>query len=157
MTPLEILEVHDSALPSTPCIFFHSSFQDCNRDFGISKESQHSIDDSSMSASSHELGFPPQNGRLFSQKAWMPAAHDRSQFLMIDLNEMMIIVKSATQGSGSVGVAGARVISYLLHYSIDGDTWSVILEKELPKVKASLGLFEIHFHLLFFYPVLKLG
>ena len=87
-----------------------------------------------MSASSSRENYPAHSGRLLSNKWWMPAVHDKSQYLKVDLLSLAVVRKSAVQGSGDSTTTGARVISYFLYHSIDEDIWFPALEKENARV-----------------------
>ena len=110
---------------------------ECDKELGITKGID-VIPDSHITASSHDDTYPPYEGRLLSHKWWQPARHERGQFLMVDLQQLAVVTKSAVQGGQNLGVNGARVLSYFIYHSINGDDWYPILEKEHVKVQRHL-------------------
>lgn len=110
---------------------------ECDEELGITS-GVNLVPDSRITASSHDSNYPPHEGRLFSQKWWQPAIHERGQFLMVDLQRLTVVTKSAVQGGQKIGVSSARVLSYFIYYSINGDDWYPILEKEHVKVQRHL-------------------
>lgn len=110
---------------------------ECDEELGITS-GVNLVPDSRITASSHDSNYPPHEGRLFSQKWWQPAIHERGQFLMVDLQRLTVVTKSAVQGGQEIGISSARVLSYFIYYSINGDDWYPILEKEHVKVQRHL-------------------
>ena len=90
-----------------------------------------------MTASSHDGNYPPHKGRLLSDKWWQPAVHERGQFLMVDLQRLKVVRQSAVQGGRDTS---ARVLSYFIYHSINGETWFPILEREHVKVERHLDI-----------------
>lgn len=107
---------------------------ECDGDLGITSGAER-VSDSQMTASSHDSDHPPHEGRLLSQKWWQPAVHERGQFLMVDLELLMVVTKSAVQGGQEIDGIVARVLSYFIYHSINGDDWYPILEKGHIKVQ----------------------
>ena len=69
---------------------------ECDDDLGITSGVEQ-VPDSQMTASSHDSDYPPHKGRLLSQKWWQLAVHERGQFLMVDLELLKVVTKSAVQ------------------------------------------------------------
>ena len=93
-----------------------------------------------MTSSSYNRNYPPHEGRLLSDKWWQPGVHERGQFLMVDLQRLTVVRQSLVQGGRDSGISGARVLSYLIYHSINGETWFPILEREHVKVERHLGI-----------------
>jgi len=115
---------------------------ECDKELGITSGVD-LVPDSRLTASSHDNTFPPYEGRLLSQKWWQPAIHEKGQFLMVDLQQLTVVTKSAVRGGQKQGVNGAGVLSYFIYHSINGDDWYPILEKEHVKVQRHL-LMNLH-------------
>ena len=101
---------------------------------GVSSGNKNAIPNSAMTASSSNEYHAPHLGRLLSNNWWMPAVHDKFQYLKVDLTSLSLVRKSAVQGSDNSTTEGARVISYFLYHSIDDNIWFAALEKENPRV-----------------------
>lgn len=71
---------------------------------------------------------------------------------MVDFLKLVVIRQSAVQGERDPNAGGARVVSYFIYHSIDGETWFPILEKEHVKVQIH-SLFILHciIHCMTFY------
>ena len=95
-------------------------FSECDEELGINT-GVNLVPDSSMTASSHDSNYPPNEGRLLSDKWWQPAVHERGQFLMVDLQRLTVVTQSAVQGGQETSVGGAKVLSYFIYHSINGD------------------------------------
>ena len=93
-----------------------------------------------MTSSSYNRNYPPHEGRLLSDKWWQPGVHERGQFLMVDLQRLTVVRQSLVQGGRDSSISGARVLSYLIYHSINGETWFPILEREHVKVERHLGI-----------------
>lgn len=116
-----------------------SLFLECDKELGITSHLKQ-VPDSGMTASSHNRNYPPHDGRLRSDKWWQPGIHERGQFLMVDLQQLTVVTQSAVQGGGDTSITGARVLSYFIYHSINGEIWFPILEREHVKVGRQLDL-----------------
>lgn len=78
---------------------------------------------------------------------------------MVDLQQLVVVRQSAVQGGQDTSFSGARVLSYFIYHSINGEDWFPILEREHIKVKnifASTGYVNKSFYatlLLFNYTI----
>lgn len=93
-----------------------------------------------MTASSYDINYPPHEGRLLSDKWWQPSVLERGQFLMVDLQRLTVVRQSLVQGGRDSSISGARVLSYFIYHSINGEIWFPILEREHVKVERHLGI-----------------
>ena len=57
---------------------------------------------------------------------------------MVDLQRLTVVRQSLVQGGRDSGISGARVLSYLIYHSINGEKWFPILEREHVKVERHL-------------------
>lgn len=96
--------------------------------------------DSGMTASSNNKNYPPHEGRLLSDKWWQPAKHERGQYLTVDLQWLTVVRQSAIQGGRDPSFSGARVLSYFIYHSINGEEWFPVLEREHVKVQNRLDI-----------------
>lgn len=95
---------------------------------------ENAIPISAMTASTFLAGNEPYWARLKATRWWIPSVHDKFQYLKVDLGSLVVVRKSAIQGSGDTTTMGARVTSYFLYYSKDDIIWYPVLEKENPRV-----------------------
>lgn len=54
---------------------------------------------------------------------------------MIDLQQLTVVRQSAVQGGRDPSFSGARVLSYFIYHSINGEDWFPILEREHVRVQ----------------------
>ncbi|XP_078348116.1 uncharacterized protein LOC144633182 isoform X3 [Oculina patagonica] len=117
-----------------PNVFLGSDgVKECDEELGITSGVSQ-VPDSAMSASSYNRNFPPHEGRLLSDKWWQPAEQKIGQYLMIDLQQLTVVRQSAVQGGRDPSFSGARVLSYFIYHSINGEDWFPILEREHVKL-----------------------
>ena len=114
-------------------------FSECDEELGISALVK-LVPDSGMTASSYNRNYPPHEGRLRSDKWWQPDIHERGQFLMVDFKQLTVVRQSAVQGGRDTSINGARVLSYFIYHSINGEIWFPILEREHVKVERQLDI-----------------
>ncbi|KAK3738808.1 hypothetical protein QZH41_012570, partial [Actinostola sp. cb2023] len=102
----------------------------CEHPLGMEDET---IKDSQISASSYALSsrstlHAPKHGRLNKKKdakgigGWAAGSPGKGEHIQIDLGNVKVITKVATQGRQDYGVQ--YVTKYSLSYSTDGDNWS---------------------------------
>ncbi|XP_035699293.1 uncharacterized protein LOC118431952, partial [Branchiostoma floridae] len=76
------------------------------------------VTDDQMTASSFKGGYQPWKARLNGTRAWQMDTEDTTQWLQVDLRRAVMVTGVQTQG-----LAGGRVESYRLMYSVDGTTF----------------------------------
>ncbi|XP_031562261.1 lactadherin-like [Actinia tenebrosa] len=96
-----------------------------------------SIPDSALSASSsygHQSNpsFWAKDGRLNIISSWAPSSLSVGQYLQVDLGQVKIVTKIATQGRPGDQVK--YVTKYKIKWSIDGQTWEDHKENDVVKV-----------------------
>ncbi|XP_035692633.1 uncharacterized protein LOC118427105 [Branchiostoma floridae] len=92
------------------------------------------IPDENVTASSTHGDCSTGSARLYTvldeqTSGWCPVTTNTDQWLQINLGSEVKVAGVATQGQGG-GLSDAWVTSYKLLYSLDGDTWTVILDDQ---------------------------
>ena len=96
---------------------------------------QNKIPDARMVASTYYDRYYPFHGRLNwnrGEGAWCAKTKpDRTDYLQVDMGAVHLVCAVATQGQGTSSV---WTISYKVHFSTDGVTWSSYKKSNYEKV-----------------------